>query len=74
MRDKLQHMVQLVLQQHLVVCHGLYQGRDAFVGGQHILGACSRQRSQDELQMFTPGVENMAQGKLLHGNAGDNHS
>ena len=40
-RDKLQHMVQLVFQQHLVVCRSLYQGGDALVGGEYVLGACA---------------------------------
>ena len=73
-RDKLQYVIQLVLQQQLVVCHRFHKGSDAFVDCQHVLGTHTGQGSKDKLQMFTPGVENVAQGKLFHGNTRDYHS
>ena len=70
-------MVQLVFQQHLVLGYHLHKGGDAFVNRQYVLrlrgGTCAWQCSQDVLQFFTLGVEDMTQGKLFHSDGCDNH-
>ena len=55
-RAELQHLFQLAFQQHLILCHRLHQGGDAFVDCQHILGTgavtCAMQGAQDILQLL----------------------
>ncbi len=76
-RAKLQHPVQLIFQQHLVLGHRFNQGGDALVHRQHVPRPGARlrprQRPQNILQFLTLGIEDMAQSRLLHGDGGDDH-
>ena len=76
-RAGLQHLLQLAFQQHLVLRHHIQQGSHTLVHRQHILrgGArlCPRQDTQNILQLFALGINNMAQGKLFHSDGSDDH-
>ena len=76
-RADLQHPFQLILQQHLVLCHRFHQRSNTFVNRQHLIragtGLRPRQGTKNILQLLALGIEDMAQGKLFHSDGGNDH-
>lgn len=74
----LQRLFQLPLKQHLTLHHGVQQSRGALIDRQNLLGAgtglsAPRERAQNILQLFTLGVDDVAERQLLHGNGSNDH-